>query len=322
MPKKIRSLFVIGALFIGILACNLPGSGQLPFSITTTPDFTMTALFSALLTPTPGQMISITDTVIPQPTQTAVATITATDTSEPPTPTNSPLPTLIPTSTPLPAVVLPQRGTGTFVIPYMFTPPTLDGSWNDFSSQTFSANTIVYGSTNWTGADDLSSSFRLGWDNRYLYVVAKVRDDKYVQNSTGSDIYKGDSVEILLDTNFYGDFYTQQLNSDDYQLGISPGNPDTKGKKEAFLWFPRNVAGSRSEVRIGSDMWQSGYRVEAAIPWSVFGVTPYAGEHFGFVFSTSDNDNESNPQQDSMVSSDAGRHLTNPTTWQELVLSN
>ena len=328
MSKKIRSLFVIGALFTGILACNLPGSGQLPFANTTTPDFTMTALFSALLTPTPGQMIAVTDTSVPQPTQTLEPTITASDTSEPaepteptepPTSTNTPLPA---TSTPLPPVVLPQRGSGIFVIPYMYTPPTLDGSSNDFSSKTFSANTVTYGSTNWTGPDDLSSSFRLGWDNKYLYVVAKVRDDKYVQNATGSDIYKGDSIEILLDTNFYGDFYTQQLNSDDYQLGISPGNPDTNGKKEAFLWFPRNIAGSRSQVRIGSDMWQYGYRVEAAIPWSVFGVTPYANEHFGFVFSTSDNDNESNAQQDSLVSSDPGRHLTNPSTWQELVLSN
>jgi hypothetical protein len=319
MAKKIRSLIVVGALFSGILACNLPGSGQLPFSNTTTPDFTMTALFSALLTPTPGQIIAVTDTSVPSPTQTEEPTITATNTSEPPTPTDTPAP---PTVTPVPAVVLPVRGAGTFVIPYMYTPPTLDGNWDDFKGQTFSANTVTYGASNWTGSDDLASSFKLGWDNKYLYVAAKVRDDKYVQDSTGSNIYKGDSIEILLDTNLYGDFYTQQLNSDDYQLGISPGNPDTKGKKEAFLWFPRDVSGSRSQVRIGSDMWQSGYRVEAAIPWSLFGVTPYAGRQFGFVFSTSDNDNESNAQQDSMVSGDAGRHLTNPTTWQELVLSN
>ncbi|MDR3578215.1 MAG: sugar-binding protein [Anaerolineaceae bacterium] len=322
MSKKIKSLFVIGALLIGVLACNLPGSGQLPFSNTTTPDFTMTALFSALLTPTPGQMVAVTDTVIPQPSQTDQATIAPTDTSvptQPATPTNTALP---PTPTPPPPVILPQRGTGAFVIRYMYNKPTLDGNWDDFPSQIYSANTIVYGASNWTGPDDLSSSFKLAWDNTYLYVAAKVRDDKYVQNATGSDIYKGDSIEVLLDTNFYGDFYTQQLNSDDYQLGVSPGNPNTDGKKEAFLWFPRDIAGSRSQVKIGSDMWQNGYRVEAAIPWSLFGVTPYAGEHFGFVFSTSDNDNESNAQQDSMASSDPGRHLTNPTTWQELVLSN
>jgi hypothetical protein len=222
----------------------------------------------------------------------------------------------------VPAVVLPDRGNGTYVIPYMYKPPVLNGNWDDFPSQTFSANIITYVATKWAGPDDLSSSFRLGWDNKNLYVAAKVRDDKYVQNSTGSDIYKGDSIEILLDSNFYGDFYSQQLNSDDYQLGISPGNPDTNGKKEAFLWFPRDITGSRSQVKIGSDMWQSGYRVEAAIPWSVFGVTPYVGEHFGFAFSTSDDDNESNPEQDKLASSDAGRHLTNPTSWQEMVLSN
>src|SRR5271157_2192152 len=323
MSKKIRSVFVIGTLLVGILACNIPGSGQLPFSNTATPDFTMTALFAALLTPTPGQMIAVTDTVVPQPTQTAVPTNTAsatsTNTSQPVTPSDTPLP---PTSTPLPPppIVLPQRGNGTFVIPYLYSRPALDGSWNGFTSPVFSANTLVYRLSTWTGPDDLSSSFRLGWDNQYLYVAAKVRDDKYVQNSTGSDIYKGDSIEILLDSDLYSDFYSQQLNYDDYQLGISPGNPDTNGKKEAFLWFPRDIAGSRSQVKIGSDMWQNGYRVDAAIPWNVFNVTPYPGEHFGFVFSTSNDDNPSNAEQDSMVSSDPGRHLTNPTTWQELVL--
>jgi hypothetical protein len=327
MLKKIRSIFVIGTLVVGILACNLPGFAQLPFSNTSTPDITMTALFAALLTPTPGQMIAVTDTNVPQPTQTEQATITSTaaptttDTSLPPTSTNTPLPPIF-IPTPLPPVILPQRGNGTFVIPYMYTSPALDGSWNGFSSPIFSANTLVYRLSTWTGPDDLSSSFRLGWDNQYLYVAAKVHDDKYVQNSTGSNIYKGDSIEVLLDTDFYGDFYSQQLNYDDYQLGISPGNPDTKGTKEAFLWFPRDISGSRSHVKIGSDMWQSGYRVTAAIPWSTFGVTPYAGEHFGFVFSTSNDDNDANPEQDSMVSSDPGRHLTNPTTWQELILSH
>jgi len=323
MPKKIKSLFVLGVLFIGILACNLPSSGQISFTNTTTPDFTMTALFSALLTPTPGQMVEVTDTSIVPPTQTETAIVTSTDTSEPPTQTDTPLPPNL-TLTPLPPVVLPERGNGTFVIPYMYQPPTLDGNWDDFGSQTYPANTVVYIAANkkWTGPDDLSSSFRLGWDNRYFYVASKVRDDKYVQNETGQDIYKGDSIEVLLDTDFYGDFYSQQLNYDDYQLGISPGNPDTNGVKEAYLWFPRDVAGSRTQVKIGSDMWQYGYRVEAAIPWSLFGVTPYTGEHFGFVFSVSDNDNDANPEQDKMVSSDAGRHLTNPTTWQELILGN
>lgn len=325
MSREIRSILVIGTLLIGVLACNLPGSGQLIFSNTATPDFTMTALFATLNTPTPGQMIAVTDTLLPGPSQTAVATntvtATATNTSQPVTPSNTPLPA---TSTPLPPVpvVLPQRDNGTFVIPYMYQRPALDGSWNGFSSPVFSANTLVYRLSTWTGPEDLSSSFRMGWNTQYLFVAAKVRDDKYVQNSTGSDIYKGDSIEILMDTDLYGDFYAQQLNYDDYQLGISPGYPDTNGEKEAFLWFPRDIAGSRSQVKIGSDMWQNGYRVAAAIPWNVFNVIPYAGEHFGFVFSVSNDDNPSNAEQDSMVSSDPGRHLTNPTTWQELVLGN
>jgi hypothetical protein len=60
--------------------------------------------------------------------------------------------------------------------------------------------------------------------------------------------------------------------------------------------------------------------VEAAIPWTDFGVVPYAGENLGFAFSASDNDDSTQNVQQSMVSSTPGKRLTNPTTWAELSL--
>jgi len=53
----------------------------------------------------------------------------------------------------------------------------------------------------------LQGSYRLGWDEDYLYVAVKVLDDQYVQNASGQDIYKGDSIELLIDTYLQDDFY-------------------------------------------------------------------------------------------------------------------
>jgi hypothetical protein len=72
-------------------------------------------------------------------------------------------------------------------------------------------------------------------------------------------------------------------------------------------------------VTIGSVSSSGLWRLEAAIPRSVLGITPYKGMHLGFAISVSDNDNPGT-QQESMVSNVPGRMLTDPTTWGDLVL--
>jgi hypothetical protein len=203
---------------------------------------------------------------------------------------------------------------------YLKTQPVLDGVWDEWNTTAYPATFITYGYENFSGKEDLEASYRIGWDENYLYLAVKVIDDKYVQNSTKEFIYMGDSIELLLDTNLYGDFYTNVLSPDDFQLGISPGNPNTSGTKEAYLWFPNNIAGSRPEVKIASVGGDGVYRIESFIPWSVFGITPSANARFGFVLSASDNDISDTAKQESMVSSISGRRLLDPTTWGELVL--
>jgi len=214
------------------------------------------------------------------------------------------------------------RSAGYFYATHLLSAPSIDGGAGDWGGTAYNAGALVYGQGYWKGSADLDSSFRVGWDRSYLYIAAKIKDDKYVQNATGGEIYKGDSIEILLDSDLYSDFYTPALNWDDYQLVISPGKGDTNGPKEAVMYFPRAGAGDRSNVIIASTSYDGGYRVEAAIPWSDFGVTPYAGRGVGFVFSTSDNDDPTQNLQQKMVSSIPGRKLTNPTTWGELILGN
>jgi len=148
-----------------------------------------------------------------------------------------------------------------------------------------------------------------------------VIDDKYVQNATGIDIFKGDSIELLLDTDLMGDLNSRELNQDDYQIVFSPGRGGTNGPKEAYLYYPTVKAGALTNVNIATDGGDGLYRVEIAVPWSVFLVTPSAGMQFGFAISVSDNDNPDANVQQSMVSNVANRSLTDPTTWALLTLT-
>ncbi len=351
---KHRILFVLIPVFLLITSCTLPMAQPSPAQVAyTTPNMTMTVLFSS------GVLGSLTPAAEPQlvPSVTSVPTLPPTETSIPPTvtitttlvPSDTPVPTQTPagptatqtapptltpgvnyvfTNTPSGHYVYTNTPTGShgsragtlYQAAYLYSPPTLDGSWDEWSNTAYPATYVVYGGSNWTGGDDLEASFRVGWDEDYLYLAVKVKDDVYVQNAKQAELYLGDSLELLLDTDLYGDFYWNQLSYDDYQLGISPGRPEVDGTREAYLWFPGSIEGERSSTQIGSLRSDGVTRIEAAIPWSTFGVSPYAGEHFGFALSASDNDNLAENQQQSMVSSAANRHLLDPSTWGEVEL--
>ncbi|HEX9017947.1 MAG TPA: sugar-binding protein [Anaerolineaceae bacterium] len=328
------ALLGIAALILAQMACNLPVAGTPQAPQLPAPNQTLTALFSAA-TSIAGENATVTLTLPPVITSTSQEESgggqgpTATLVNPTPTVTNTPAPTSTPTTRPSNTSVPQPTNTSApvvtrklFTAKYLATPPVIDGDWSEWKSITteYPANYVVFGKSNWTGEDDLSSSFHIGWDKNYLYIAVKVRDDKYVQNASGADIYKGDSLEILLDTKLQTDIFYDALSPDDFQLGISPGRPDPNGTKEAYLWFPSNIAGSRSEVKIGSRLETGIYRVEVAIPWSVFETTPANGRHFGFALSVSDNDNPHQNVQQSMVSNVPDRHLTDPTTWGELQL--
>jgi len=204
---------------------------------------------------------------------------------------------------------------------YLSTVPTIDGSWAEWKDKTtqYPLSYVVWGRSNWSGSADLEASFAAAWDNTNLYVGFKVYDDKYVQNASGENMYKGDSLELLVDSNLDGDFYVQQLSSDDYQLGISGGNGENI-KPEAYLWFPTGSKGTKTSVKIAYVFEAGLYRAEAAIPWSVLGITPSNGLKIGFAASVSDNDNSGENLQQSMVSTAADRSLADPTTWGSMTL--
>ncbi len=203
---------------------------------------------------------------------------------------------------------------------YLTTAPTLDGSWDEWTTTEYPINTVVYGKSNWEGNNDLLGSYRVGWDNTYLYLAVKVHDDRYTQVSSGEEIYLGDSLEVLLDTNLAGDLLVKSLSGDDYQIGISPGKPTPGTSPEAFLWYPVSLTGARSTIKIAAVGGDGLYRVEVAIPWIVVNVAPFKELQMGFALSISDDDLVGTPKQQTMMSSSIYRSLSDPTTWGKIIL--
>ncbi|MDW8327075.1 MAG: sugar-binding protein, partial [Anaerolineales bacterium] len=262
-----------------------------------------------------------------------------------PPPTSPPLPTpvvrtqLPPPPAPTATAFVPPTLTPTFNLPPPLSPtplarpngpvliaartvfpPTIDGNLSDWPDLPYTADQVTFRPGNWTGAGDLSVRYGLAWDGNFLYLGAQVTDDVHVQTQRGETLFRGDSLEILLDADLATDFLVRELGGDDYQLGLSPGalNGDAP---DVYLWFPRARRGVPTGVTVAALRTDLGYTLESAIPWSVFRLTPAAGNRFGFVLSASDNDTPDTAEQQSMVSSVATRRLTDPTSWGTLELA-
>jgi hypothetical protein len=315
MALRFRVLIII-LLFNSLIACTLPGiASPTPFTFPT-PNMTHTAIFAITTTDIPP-----TAALSPFATSTIEATTSITTV----VPIDTPIVAVTDlTSTSLPSAtigVLSSRPNGSPVTAtFLSAPPTIDGDLSEWVSTTYTVNQLAsQASDDWTGESDLSAIYFIGWDANYLYVAVRRTDDKFVQISWGRYMYRGDDIEIQLDTDLAGDFYTTAMSSDDYQIGLSPGNFGSLGM-EAYRWYPRYLESWLYSVVVEAKLINEGYDLEAKIPWSVFNVNPAGGSRFGFALSLSDNDIAGSSIQQSMVSSVNTRLLSNPTTWGTLIL--
>ncbi len=319
MSKRKQPVWMLSFLLLLTLACNLPVSLLNPQQEAEQQiDALMTQVavsgVTGSLTAIADQAVIATETPGPIPTV-ELPSVT------PDAPVLGVTPVGV-TATLIPGALLPVRPGGKVVAGYVASPPVIDGNWDDLIAPEYSADSIVYGSGQWLGAADSSARFKVGWNNDFLYFAAWVTDDVYVQEATGYNLYKGDSIEILVDSSLPGDYDVNQLNSDDFQLGISPGKGGVGLSSESYLWFPKGQQGDRTTVVQSAAMAaDGGYVIEAAIPWGMFGLVPVNGKRYGFAFSVSDNDVIGSQIQQSMVSSSSQRGLTRPKTWGELYLA-
>ncbi len=203
---------------------------------------------------------------------------------------------------------------------YLTKSPRIDGDLRDFSAPVYRLNTAVLGQGFSSGDADISAQARFGWDGTFFYIGVRVFDNKFTQTASGAQLWRGDSLELLLDTDLEGDFEMRLINEDDYQLGLSPGDLLLGNTPESFLWAPRGRVGVPEGVQIAAALTADGYQMEIAIPWALFELQPGGGESFGFLLSVSDNDDPSAARQQTVVSFAPGRALHDPTTWRTLIL--
>lgn len=302
----------LALLLAATLACG--GRGNPSLEATVNAVNTAVELTLAAMTPAgPGTPSATAPQASDSPPSPATSAPLPSDTSAPPTPVPpSPGPTADELARPNGAVLSALRRD---------TPPNIDAQQDDWpATLPHAIDQIVFNAPNWAGNGDQSGSFNVMWDASNLYLFVVIVDEAHVQNDTGETLYRGDSLELQFDADLAGDFNATTLNTDDYQLGLSPGS--SRVNTETYFWNPSARRGQPTGMTIAArpNTAAGGYVVEVAIPWSLFGVSPSAGNRYGFALNSSDNDSPGTKEQQSMISSVITRRLLDPTTWGTLEL--
>ena len=148
-------------------------------------------------------------------------------------------------------------------------PITIDGNldeWKDADWFTINKKAqVLYGVGAWRGPQDMSFKAAFQWDPDALYLAVDVTDDVVVQEKQAADMWEGDHIELWLDTDLYGDFNEAVNSSDDFQIGLSPGNFRNL-KPEVYVWVPPIDPASLKLIQIASMRTKDGYTIEVRLP--------------------------------------------------------
>lgn len=191
-----------------------------------------------------------------------------------------------------------------------------DGEWDNCMPILLDSKNQVQKISNWTGIDDLSGTAYAKWDSNYLYMAYRVRDNIHCQDFKGSDIWRGDSVQLAID----GGRENHSASGHSFQFGFAA---DGSGSVEKWCWIaPREYQkGGCDFINAAIKTEENETVYELAIPWKELLNDNRSAEEHGYVgISTLINDNDGAERRGWMEFMSGLGNGQNPNKFGELML--
>ncbi|HIS50735.1 MAG TPA: hypothetical protein IAA80_09555 [Candidatus Gallacutalibacter pullistercoris] len=156
------------------------------------------------------------------------------------------------------------------------------------------------------------ADFSAAWDQENLYIGVRIADANIVnENRPDSEIYEDDGIEIFIDGD--NSKTENQYDENDHQIFIRCDGSvyTTQGGSQTELSQSISVAAGSTDT---------GYCIEAAIPWEQLGQTAADGKLIGLDIANNDNDGEGSRSAVLSWNAEANENWKNPAGFGTAIL--
>lgn len=170
------------------------------------------------------------------------------------------------------------------------------------------------------GKDDLHARISFAWNQKALFLKARVTDDVPLNNGkSGVNIWNGDNLEVCLGLDTAADPDRPYFGAKDFQIGFSTGLQSAG--KEPEIWAWGSVGGMPEGALSLVTESDDGYVLEAMIVWASLDTSfiPGAGMEIGMDVAVDDADTGPDRESQTIWSGDSSFY-SNPSQWGVLVL--
>ena len=192
-------------------------------------------------------------------------------------------------------------------------PPGIDGDLAEWAFLVYSLQEPNLGVADWEGPQDLPARGTSPGTRSTCTSRWRCRTRPSSRARPARTCSRVDSLEVWFDADLRGDGATTVLNADDFQLGLLARQPvqPTRRARSLPLAAEYRQETHRYAVVVGQ-LLDGRYALEVAIPWSVFKVTPSAGQSYGIALALNDDDTPGSAEQQSQVTNGKGQNRPTP----------
>jgi len=185
----------------------------------------------------------------------------------------------------LPEAMPDSSDNAAFATPRLTRPITIDGRGDDWGVAGLRLDYLETPKGKRPNPDGFLVTAKLGWTEEGLAVLASVRDDQATESEKDNSLWAADSLEIFLGEGV-GKSRAMQIV---ITPGIDPQHPAVRTMTFALAkkGMPQDI-----EVQAAAIKTDTGYTVEALVPWSNLDAEPQTGETFAFQLIVNDVDGE------------------------------
>ncbi len=156
----------------------------------------------------------------------------------------------------------------------------VDGRADDWKGRGLAVHSLPSPKGTMRAPADFDPSFRIGWNEEGIVVLAEVRDDEVIEAENPGKLSAGDSLEFFLSPAWGS--------KEAYQVIVSPG-ADPRHPKARSWFYDARTSVRTHELRVDAEGRKTadGYVLEVLLPWTNIDIDPAVGKEIAMqVFAT------------------------------------